>query len=53
MVAEYLATFIEYLQINGLSLDQTDIVGYSLGCHLAGLTGEKLNGQIKRIIGNI
>jgi predicted esterase len=51
IVGDYLATFIRYLQANGMSLSQTDIVGFSLGAHIAGVAGYNLNGQLKRIIG--
>jgi predicted esterase len=34
-----------------MSLSQTDIVGFSLGAHIAGVAGYNLNGQLKRIIG--
>lgn len=37
--------------VAGLDLSQVHILGHSLGSHVAGYAGEKLNGQVGRITG--
>lgn len=34
-----------------LDLDKTDLVGFSIGSHIAGMVGKHVNGKISRIIG--
>lgn len=47
-----LAGFIEYLTQYGMKLSELQIVGHSLGAHIAGLAGKQLTvGKVAVIIG--
>ncbi|XP_030371266.1 phospholipase A1-like [Scaptodrosophila lebanonensis] len=52
-VGEKVAALINFLRTNhGLSLDNTMVIGHSLGAHVAGFTGKNVkNGQLQTIIG--
>ncbi|KAM4620293.1 lipase member H [Polymixia lowei] len=48
-VADNLTAFIEVMQKHGASLSSIYLVGISLGAHISGFVGAKLNGKIGRI----
>lgn len=51
-VAQSVSFFIQYLhEHKNLSLENVTIIGFSLGAHIAGLTGNKFDGEIGKIIG--
>lgn len=51
-VGEMLAQVLSSMMADhGLSLDNVEIVGHSLGAHIAGVIGESLNGEVGTIIG--
>ncbi|KAM9348708.1 lipase member H [Symphorus nematophorus] len=47
--ADNLTVFIEKMQEHGASLSSIHLVGVSLGAHISGFVGAKLNGSIGRI----
>ncbi|XP_038564122.1 lipase member H isoform X2 [Micropterus salmoides] len=47
--ADNLTTFIEKMQEHGASLSSIHMIGVSLGAHISGFIGAKLNGSIGRI----
>lgn len=50
LVGRYLADFLIFLVSKGLKLNETTIVGHSLGGQIAGFTGAALNGELGQII---
>ncbi len=48
MIAQVIRQFDEQ---KGLSLDRVNIIGFSLGCHVAGHVGMGLNGQARQVLG--
>ena len=51
-VGEHLANFIAFVVDNTTStLEDFHLIGHSLGAHVAGCAGSKLNGSIARISG--
>lgn len=51
-VGEYLAEVIQHLVADrGLNLDDVTIIGHSLGGQAAGVAGNRLDGQVARIVG--
>ncbi|XP_072302317.1 lipase member H-like [Eucyclogobius newberryi] len=48
-VGENLTALVKVMQNNGVSLESIHLIGISLGAHIAGFTGAKLNGSIGRI----
>lgn len=53
-VGRVLASFISgMVNDNLLDLDNVVIVGHSLGAHIAGCTGKKINGKVNTIVGKI
>lgn len=53
MVAEYLATFIKYLNELGVEYDNITLVGHSLGGQISGIAGGLLDGQVGQIFGEL
>lgn len=52
LAGEALATFINWLNSMGVPMNNIHIVGHSLGAHVAGVAGDKLNNkQVGRITG--
>lgn len=49
MVAEYLATFIKYLNSLGIDNNDVTLVGHSLGGQISGIAGGLLGGEIGQI----
>lgn len=52
-VATHLVDWLNGLHDRGIiqSFDDVTMIGHSLGAHLIGYAGHRLNGTIKRIIG--
>lgn len=52
-VSKIVAKFVNFLHANNLStLDETVIIGFSFGAHIAGLTAKKIvGGKVKTIVG--
>lgn len=51
-VGEEVSKLLLFLQkATGLTPDLVHIIGHSLGAHVAGYTGKKLNGTVARITG--
>lgn len=52
-VAEAVASFVNFLQTKtSLNLNETTIIGMSLGAHISGLAGKRVQGgKIRRVIG--
>ncbi|XP_066600682.1 pancreatic lipase-related protein 2-like [Prorops nasuta] len=51
-VGNYLGSFLHFLaSARNFSLDNVHVLGHSLGAHIAGSAGEKLQGKIGRITG--
>ncbi|XP_011187982.1 phospholipase A1 VesT1.02-like [Zeugodacus cucurbitae] len=52
-VGEKVASMINYLvDIHGMSLDETEVIGHSLGAHVAGYAGKNIkNGLLHAIVG--
>lgn len=53
-VGNYLAELILMLADNtNQKTDNIHIIGFSMGAHIAGYAGKRLDGQLQRITGNI
>lgn len=50
-VATVLKEFIDWMLVEGASLDNIYMIGVSLGAHIAGFVGKMFNGQLGRITG--
>ncbi|XP_007667689.2 lipase member I isoform X2 [Ornithorhynchus anatinus] len=50
-VSEILAEYILKLKTQGVSLDNIHMIGLSLGAHICGFVGKRLNGSLGRISG--
>ena len=52
-IGKVIANFIEFLQeSSGLKYEMTSLIGFSLGAHIAGLTGKQLTkGKLKKVVG--
>lgn len=53
IVAEYLTEMIDFLETQGLNLNDTTLIGHSLGAHLMGIAASKTKSRIKDIVGEI
>ncbi|XP_014205770.1 pancreatic triacylglycerol lipase-like [Copidosoma floridanum] len=51
IVAEYVATMIDFLESHGLNLNDTSLIGHSLGAHLMGIAASKTKNRISHIVG--
>lgn len=51
MVTETLAKFMNFLIENGMDIKKSSIAAHSLGAQIAGLIGNKFEGQIDAIYG--
>ncbi|XP_024862113.1 lipase member H-like isoform X2 [Kryptolebias marmoratus] len=50
-VADNITAFIKMMQNHGASLSSIHMIGVSLGAHISGFVGAKLNGELGRITG--
>lgn len=52
-IAPYLVDWLNGLRDNSIinSFDDVTLIGHSLGAHLVGYTGNRLNGSVNKVIG--
>lgn len=50
-VGKYVAQFIAYLDVLGISFEYVTVIGHSLGAQVSAYCGEYLNGTLGSIIG--
>ncbi|XP_076645357.1 uncharacterized protein LOC143354867 [Halictus rubicundus] len=50
MVGRFVATFVNFLQSQGLDLSTLTIVGHSLGAHVAGLAARFTEGNVEHVV---
>ena len=50
-VGDEVGSMLKFLKAEGLNLDKTLLVGHSLGAHVMGFAGKKMNGNVNYIVG--
>jgi pimeloyl-ACP methyl ester carboxylesterase len=52
-IGEFVASYLDFLHANGyMQFDRTTVIGFSLGAHIAGMTGKNVRrGRIANIVG--
>lgn len=50
-MGQFIASFLEFLETEGMNFNETTLVGLSLGAHVVGVTGYYTKRKVNNIIG--